>query len=205
MSSSKAHGILQHAIDRINERTLLTRQNVSDILAAQAYVNMGSLPGIAKDHLLFYSTLDKDYFVLIRDSMNAEIITCLPLEYHKNTAWKVSEEHKAQARALVPKVDAAIHNLPPFVFVGVAFVKNGSDNWKNWQIDRLEHDYFETPEEIKSRLTNASIVKNAFKSGVLATDIKKVYVKVGDRGLPKYFDFPFDDESTFKYFEELKV
>jgi hypothetical protein len=34
----------------------------------------------------------------------------------------------------------------------------------------------------------------------LATDIRKVYVKIGDRGLPKYFDFPFEDQSTFVCF-----
>lgn len=203
MSTPKKHGIWQHAIKRINERTQLTRQNVSEILNANAYVNMGSLPGIQKDHLLFYSTVDKDYFVLIRDQNNAEILTCLPLEYHANTAWKVTEEHKASARKLIPLVNKVIFNLPPLVSVGVAFVKNGSSNWKNWEIDRLEHDYFETPEEIKSKISNVSVVQNAFKSGVLATDIKKVYVKIGDRGLPKYFDFPFDDESTFDYFKSL--
>ena len=197
----KLHGITDHAIDRIHERTRLTRQNVTDILNSKAYVNMGSLPGINKEHLLFFSTLDKDFFVLVRDKLNAEVLTCLPIEYHKNTAWVISEEHKKQALRLAPKVDIAIHNLPPFVYIGVAFSENDL-NYKSRNIEKLDHDYIKTPDEIKAELTNAAIALKAFKSGVLAVNIKKVFIKVGDTGLPKYFDFPFNDNSTFEYFSK---
>jgi len=81
-----------HAFDRITERTKLSCEDISFILDNKLVVNMGCKPGMPRQHLLFYSDLDDEYFVAIQDEMSGTIVTILPLEYHANLAWKVSED-----------------------------------------------------------------------------------------------------------------
>lgn len=53
---------------------------------------MGSKPGFNRDHLLFYSAPDDDFFVAIQDRLTGTVVTVLPLDYHSNLAWDVSPE-----------------------------------------------------------------------------------------------------------------
>lgn len=197
-----ANGFTKHVKKRINERTSLTKEQVEAVLNVGAYVNMGSIPGINKEHLLFYSTLDKEMFVLVRDSINKDLLTCLPISYHKNSAWKITEEHKLQAIALIPEVDKAIGNKPPLVYISVGY-GDVVALLKYKVIDKFDHDYFSCPEAISMELDNLSVAQKAFTVGVLSTDIKKVTVRVGKRGLPKYFNFPFEDNSVAEYFNPI--
>ncbi len=87
----------KHAKQRIKERTKMTTQDISNLLGRGVHVNLGSKPGIHKSHLLLYSVVDSQYYVLVQDKNNGDIISFLPLEYHENLAWKVPEEHRVLA------------------------------------------------------------------------------------------------------------
>ena len=87
-----------HAFERLNERTSFTQEQLTFWLDHKMYLNLGCKPGIPKQHLLFYSPVDEDYFVAIRDEQTGTIITVLPLNYHENLAWKVTENDKIKAR-----------------------------------------------------------------------------------------------------------
>ena len=87
-----------HAFERLSERTSFTKEQLAFWLDHDMYLNLGNKPGIPKQHLLFYSIIDENYFVAIRDEQTGTIITILPLNYHGNLAWEVTESDKIRAR-----------------------------------------------------------------------------------------------------------
>lgn len=198
-------GITKHAKKRIGERTSLTDEQVLDILNGGGAVSLGSKPGINKCHDLFYSSLDKKHLVCIRDSIDGSLLTVLPIEYHANTAWVVTEEQKLTALKLGRRVDSIIGLPPLFAHVGVA-VKDrpNSNNVCSKTLSYLPViDYSIDADAILSKLDNVEIANMAFNKGILATDICSVFVKIGNSALPKYIPFPFDDDSSFKYFSKM--
>lgn len=87
-----------HAFDRLSERTSFTQEQLVFWLDHEMYFNLGNKPGIPKQHLLFYSPIDEEYFVAIRDEQTGTVVTVLPLKYHQRLAWEVSEYDKSRAR-----------------------------------------------------------------------------------------------------------
>ena len=87
-----------HAFERLNERTSFTKEQLTFWLDHHMYWNLGNKPGIPKQHLLFYSSVDENYFVAIQDEQTGTVVTILPLHYHEILAWKVTERDKAKAR-----------------------------------------------------------------------------------------------------------
>lgn len=96
--AGKFSHISKHAHQRLSERVKFSTKELSFWLDNGIYHDLGSKPGIHKKHLLVYSAEDQNYFVVIQDQYDGEVITILPLEYHKNLAWEVSEVDKAKAR-----------------------------------------------------------------------------------------------------------
>jgi hypothetical protein len=89
-----------HAFDRTRQRTSLTCEEIGDILDGRRFVNIGSKPGLHRNHLLFYSARDQAYYVAIQDSLTGTIVTILPSDYHASLAWPISQLHFETAAAL---------------------------------------------------------------------------------------------------------
>lgn len=91
-----------HAYKRIKQRSQLSFNEIKVILDGKFYVNRGTEPGFNRDHIVFYSHKDECCFVAIRDNLTGEVVTILPLTYHKNLAWKISDEDISRAIKIYP-------------------------------------------------------------------------------------------------------
>lgn len=91
-----------HAYKRIKQRSQLSFNEIKIILDGKFYVNTGTEPGFNRDHLVFYSHKDECCFVAIRDNLTGEVVTILPLSYHKNLAWKISDKDISKAIKIYP-------------------------------------------------------------------------------------------------------
>jgi hypothetical protein len=95
----------RHARLRVQQRTSLSDSQVLRLIEQGLCVRTGIAPASNREHLAFYSEPDDTVFVAIHDYLYGRLITVLPLDYHRNLAWEVSEEDRARAKALV--VEAA--------------------------------------------------------------------------------------------------
>lgn len=94
----KLTGITNHAKQRISERSKLNLYEIVDIINAQRFEILGSKPGINKIHLLIYSIPDNAWFVLVRDSLNGDVLTLLTEAYHVRLFGQISDQQKKRAR-----------------------------------------------------------------------------------------------------------
>lgn len=89
--------ITKHANKRIQERSSFTKESFLHLVDSGCYVNLGSKPGMLKEHLLIYSIDDDSWLVVVRDVINGDIITVLYEEYHVQLFDKISAEAKKMA------------------------------------------------------------------------------------------------------------
>lgn len=87
-----------HGAKRIAQRTSMNILELMQLLDNDVCVNVGQVAGSHRRHLLFYSPKDKFYYVAIQNVLNGKIITVLPPAYHKNSAWKITDEQYQQAK-----------------------------------------------------------------------------------------------------------
>lgn len=87
-----------HAFRRVSERTQLTCEEIAAILDSGLGVPVGRKPGMNRNHILFYSQKDDDYFVAIQDEIMGAVVTVLPLDFHASLAWKVVEKECQSAK-----------------------------------------------------------------------------------------------------------
>jgi hypothetical protein len=88
----------QHSLDRLEERTSLSIYELENIYKAQKTVPLGIEPSSNRQHDLFYSLLDDECYVGVRDVRTHELITILPISYHK--VWKISQDAEYLAMEL---------------------------------------------------------------------------------------------------------
>ena len=111
-----------HAFNRVSQRTKLSCFDIANILENMQYVLLGSKPGLTKQYLLFYSELDAEYFVVLQDVINGTVITVLPLEYHENLAWVVTESQKIKARELATTIQCYKSDKPSYFVVSAGYI-----------------------------------------------------------------------------------
>ncbi|WP_337063636.1 hypothetical protein [Raoultella ornithinolytica] len=90
----KYTGMTEHAKHRLHQRSSLSVDEISDIMHQNMFINLGSKPGIPKAHLLIYSNKDHAWFVIVKDTINGDIITFLTEEYHTNLFGKIAQKAK---------------------------------------------------------------------------------------------------------------
>ena len=106
-----------HADLRLQQRTRMTRAEIAHLLDQGICVKLGHQAGFYRQHLLFYSPKDAGCFVAIQDTRMGKIITILPLEYHKNLAWQVSELDCQQAKYYYDTYQRLIQTLALILFI----------------------------------------------------------------------------------------
>lgn len=89
-----------HAVTRLKERTSLSPFELNHLFSKEAFINLGCKPGINKDHLLFYSRPDEQFFVAVLDNLIGDIITIWPEEYHQNLHTVLTSKQKLEAQQL---------------------------------------------------------------------------------------------------------
>lgn len=105
--------LTDHAKQRIKERTNIDTKEIIKIINNKKYIDLGTKPGILKRHLLFYSLIDDNYFVIIQDIIDGGILTVLTEEYQNNLAMKITEEDKQKAKELMllPPSTTSTHTI----------------------------------------------------------------------------------------------
>lgn len=88
----------EHALKRLNERTKLTTESVSDIIDMGLAIDIGTEPVFKRKHWLFYSKLDVNFFIAIQDEYTGYVITVLPVEYHEKLAWNIDKKYFTEAK-----------------------------------------------------------------------------------------------------------
>ena len=89
--------LTHHAKLRLAERTTMTEDAFFQLIDSLRYVVVGIEPYTNTLHKLIYSEQDRDHFVTIQNMATGEVITILPLHYHKNLEWKITEKKLRQA------------------------------------------------------------------------------------------------------------
>ena len=70
----------QHSLDRLEERTSLSIYELENIYKAQKTVPLGIEPSSNRQHDLFYSLLDDECYVGVRDVKTHELLWQVKLE-----------------------------------------------------------------------------------------------------------------------------
>ena len=89
-----------HALERLIERTGITVQEFKRIYEEDKVLPIGLEKRSSRIHELFYSYIKNQSFVSIRDERNLEIITILPIDYHKTCAWAVDYHALSKAKEI---------------------------------------------------------------------------------------------------------
>lgn len=84
--------LTRHAVCRLEERTNLAYDALRALLDKGAYINLGMETAFDRQHCLFYSQPDNECFVAVQDIKTGEVITVLPLDYHKTLSWKIDKK-----------------------------------------------------------------------------------------------------------------
>ena len=92
-----------HAIERLIERTGITVKEFKRIYEENKVLPIGMERGSSRIHELFYSRPMSQSFVAIRDERNLEIITILPIDYHRTCAWAIDYSALAKAKEIFYK------------------------------------------------------------------------------------------------------
>lgn len=91
--------LTRHAQERIGDRLSMAPDEVAAILDHDFAVPLGADSG--RLHRLFFSPADKQCFVAVQDQENGDVVTILPLDYHRSLAWEVSPEAQDEAQSLL--------------------------------------------------------------------------------------------------------
>lgn len=90
----------QHAFIRIAQRSVLSCEEIAEILDQKRCLSVGKAPGFNREHWLFYSPEDHCCFVAIQDMMSGTVVTILPTDYHKKLAWEINPADCERAKGL---------------------------------------------------------------------------------------------------------
>lgn len=197
----------RHAFKRVAQRTLLSCEEIAEILDRGLAVNTGQRPGFDRVHLIFYSHVDNDYFVAIQDVITGTVITILPLDYHENLAWGISEADRESAREIILAAHAAAKPSTvekpsardaPKVFVIAGQYLDEDDRQKTKLLLKTPSDLYDN--DLKKLLGDNTIIqeieKSASDKGIPIERMFAISVRHGKRGLPMTINLrtvsPFD-------------
>lgn len=194
----------KHSIKRIAERTQLKQQDISTIIENGSYVSIGSIPGFNKEHLLFFSVADNDFFFIVRDYFTMSILTVLPVTYQRWLPRAITGEDLSLALNLATKEKTAPkersipkneqdNELIKKIHIFIRYVSSRDGKAKSKSIVKVNSDEFSfSVENAVSSPEVKALVKEALNG--LSDEIDKYYpieffVKNGNRSLPEIVSF----------------
>ncbi len=184
----------KHAFKRMAQRTKLPCEEVARILDQGLTLNTGRKPGFNRNHLLFYSIIDDDFFVAIQDEVTGTVVTVLPLDYHANLAWRISAEDCSKAKKIYLdgcaeeiKLQSVSHAT---LFVISGHFLDSAGNRKTKVIQKIDSVLYEN--DVKKLLLNQSIFANidvlAAEKGIDARYMFGISIRLGNHGAPVAID-----------------
>jgi hypothetical protein len=194
----------KHSIKRIAERTQLKPQDISTIIENGSYVSIGSIPGFNKEHLLFFSVADNDFFFIVRDYFTMSILTVLPVTYQRWLPRAITGEDLSLALNLATKEKTAPkersipkneqdNELIKKIHIFIRYVSSRDGKAKSKSIVKVNSNEFSfSVENAVSSPEIKALVKEALNG--LSDEIDKYYpieffVKNGNRSLPEIVSF----------------
>jgi hypothetical protein len=194
----------KHSIKRIAERTQLKPQDISTIIENGSYVSIGSIPGFNKEHLLFFSVADNDFFFIVRDYFTMSILTVLPVTYQRWLPRAITGEDLSLALNLATKERTAPkersipkneqdNELIKKIHIFIRYVSSRDGKAKSKSIVKVNSNEFSfSVENAVSSPEVKALVKEALNG--LSDEIDKYYpieffVKNGNRSLPEIVSF----------------
>lgn len=144
-----------HAKERLQQRTSFEPVAFLRLLDQNLSVSVGVESFTRRRHRLLYSEADKAHFVAIQDFETGEVITVLPIDYHENLAWKLSEKSLRKAVWLVnPCLHQVLYGASPTPapgskcqVTGVFFTEGMHSRNHNLGSHRFERGLPESPED----------------------------------------------------------
>ena len=194
----------KHSIKRIAERTQLKPQDISTIIENGSYVSIGSIPGFNKEHLLFFSVADNDFFFIVRDYFTMSILTVLPVTYQRWLPRAITGEDLSLALNLATKEKTSPkersipkneqdNELIKKIHIFIRYVSSRDGKAKSKSIVKVNSNEFSfSVENAVSSPEVKALVKEALNG--LSDEIDKYYpieffVKNGNRSIPEIVSF----------------
>lgn len=194
----------KHAFDRLKQRTALTCNDVTSILDLNLMVNLGSIPGFNRRHLLIYSVFDDDFFIVIQDYLTGIIVTILPVEYHENIAWNISMEEKDKAKEILIRSEFGSKKIDQFFqkqklptpaknFVINAYFIDKSGMQKSQCILKVKSNYYNN--EVKYLISDGQVmseIQEIIKNKLVNFDSAfAISIRLGSHGNPVIVDLDY--------------
>lgn len=181
----------QHAFLRLKQRSSLFCEEVSALLDSGLTVNVGSEVACNRDHLLFYSSQDDCCLIAIQDVLTGKVVTILPLDYHENLAWPVSDAQQEKAKALamtLTRKGPSKQAVSVFILSAHYMAPDGYMKTKRiYSFAAADYDnnlsVLISDKHLRRTLTEALADK-----GIDPRDLMDVSVRAGSRGDPIFLD-----------------
>ena len=155
---------------------------------------MGNAPGFNREHLLFYSPEDNNFFVAVRDYLTGTVVTVLPLDFHENLAWRIKPDDCDRAKSLLlaeveRKKQQAI-SVTPKVFIVSAHYRDENWNQKTKQVLKLDSSKYSNQLSKLFQDPNFYILLDdaSEKKGLSSKYILGISVRHGNKGSPIMID-----------------
>lgn len=184
----------KHALQRLAERTSVPPESFVDLLEKKIFINVGNAPGFNREHLLFYSPEDNNFFVAVRDYLTGTVVTVLPLDFHENLAWRIKPDDCDRAKSLLlaeveRKKQQAI-SVTPKVFIVSAHYRDENWNQKTKQVLKLDSSKYSNQLSKLFQDPNFYILLDdaSEKKGLSSKYILGISVRHGNKGSPIMID-----------------
>jgi hypothetical protein len=176
-------------------RTALTAEQVAWILHYRLALKLGTDVGTVKMRFLLWSPVDNDYFVILQDTLNGDVITLLPIEYHENLAYKIDDVKREYAKRLLPSMEVLDYwmltqeqqSKPSNFFVNVLYTNSeGLAKAKQLFSCPITDQCSTIDELIKHGLSKKDVERAIASLEIDPSSVTGLSVRMGRKGNPLY-------------------
>tara|TARA_B110000196_G_scaffold293833_1_gene282429 strand:+ start:14490 stop:15116 length:627 start_codon:yes stop_codon:yes gene_type:complete len=193
--------LTRHALCRLGQRTGIDGDSLRKLLDKGGYIKLGLESAFDRQHCLFYSQPDNECFVAVQDIKTGEVITVLPLNYHKTLSWKmdkklyneIDEEFLRRAEIL------ARYNVDPDSMAFQMSLKirylNSNDTLRTKTLKKFPAEQYQN--NSNSFISNKQEIFNIVTCWLKEKEANKVidlYVSLGRKSSPNFVCDEFVDE-----------
>jgi hypothetical protein len=187
----------RHALQRLDERSLLDSVELTRILDCGDFVIVGHEPASNREHRLVYSFKDNSHYVVIQDVHIGKVVTVLPPDYYRNLFYSISDQDliKAQqlavSRSTSPETASQLHELRSSIFHIKAFFVNFAGDQKCKNILKISARPYMS--DIAVLLDEGSLAdkigKALLEKNVEPDSVWLISIRLGSRGEQYFFDW----------------